>query len=44
LTPTLRVIDDIATFYKIKGSCAKPNTIANDYSLIDPSHEPNHSE
>jgi len=44
LAPALRVIDDIAAFYKIKGSYAKPNTIANDHSLIDPSHEPNHSE
>jgi alpha-D-ribose 1-methylphosphonate 5-phosphate C-P lyase len=44
LAPALRVIDDIAALYKIKGSYAKPNTITNDHLLIDPSHEPNHSE
>jgi hypothetical protein len=44
LAPTLRVIDDIAALYKIKGSYAKPNIIANDHSLIDPSYEPNHFE
>jgi hypothetical protein len=44
LAPALRAIDDIVALPKITGSCAKPNSIANDHSLIDLSHEPNHSD
>jgi len=38
LAPALRANDDIVALHKIRGSSAKPNFIANDYSLIDPSH------
>jgi len=37
LALALRAIDDIVALPEITGSCAKPNFIANDHSLIDPS-------
>jgi len=44
LASALRASDDIVVLHKIRGSCTKPNSIANDHSPIDPFHEPNHSK